>query len=200
MHLSLGHQFVVGKIQRSWWCRRSFRSWCQAPRCACSLLHSYSRDNFDCRSIRAIVIVSEKADPVICSIPLAKSRVTHCSVQTGRHCVSAIEFSVLTHHRILTPPPIVQAMPEPSQVWRIDSSRRLFGLLGEFGVAFRRKPCHSQPTAHFWCQSGDPLERKWKPGVAVLVRLVFAVRRTGMAVRLSYCDCVVFRTRLDSWH
>ncbi|KAF1944902.1 hypothetical protein EJ02DRAFT_71853 [Clathrospora elynae] len=47
--------------------------------------------------------------------------------------------------------------------------------------------------------SGDPLERKWKPGVAILVRLVLAVRRTGMAVRQSYCDCVVFRTCLDSW-
>jgi len=77
MHLSLRHQFVVGKLQRSWWCCRSFRAQCQAPRCACCLLHSYSRDNFDCRSIRAIFIVSEKAGLVFCSTPLAKSRVNY---------------------------------------------------------------------------------------------------------------------------
>jgi hypothetical protein len=125
MHLSLGHQFVVGKIQQSSWCCQSFRAWCQAPRSACCLLHFYSHDNFDCWSIRAIVIVSEKAGPVFCSNPLAKSRVTHCSFEKGRHCVSVTEVSVLTHHRILTPP-IVRAMPDPSQVWRIDSFQRFF--------------------------------------------------------------------------
>jgi hypothetical protein len=43
-------------------------------------LSYYSRNIFDCRSIRAIGIVGEQADLVFCSIPPVKSRVTHCSV------------------------------------------------------------------------------------------------------------------------
>jgi hypothetical protein len=35
--------------------------------------------------------------------------------------------------------------------------------------------------------------------LAVLVRLVFAVHRKGMAIQLWYCDCVLFQMRLDSW-
>jgi hypothetical protein len=85
MYFPFGHQSAVRKIQRSWWCHPSFRLWCQVPRCACTPLHSYNRDNLDCRSIRTVVIVSEQAGLVFCSILPVKSRVTHCFVQMGKH-------------------------------------------------------------------------------------------------------------------
>jgi hypothetical protein len=140
MHFSLGHQFVVRKIQRSWWCRRSFRSWCLALRCACTLLHSYNCNNFRRRNIRAVGIVSKQAGPVFCSIPPVKSRVTCLSAQTSSTvfqqkdlaCLHIIVFNSCGCAMLNSPEwliPVLQAAVLLSKHIRVAGRQPLYSLL-----------------------------------------------------------------------